>query len=143
MWQKAKNIYHLARSYLAAILFGFPSKKLTIIGVTGTDGKTTTTHMIYEILKTAGKKVALISSISALINNKSIDTGFHVTTPSPIAMQRFLKKIVESGSEYAVVEVTSHGLDQNRVSNIHFDIAVVTNITHEHLDYHKTWANYA
>lgn len=142
MWQKIKNVYHLIRAYLACLYFGFPSKKLKVIGVTGTDGKTSTSHMIYEIFKNAGKKVALISSIHAIIGAKTYDTGFHVTTPDPVALQKFLKKIVKAGSEYLILEVTSHGLDQNRVFGISFEVAVLTNITHEHLDYHKTYDNY-
>src|SRR3989344_3597522 len=142
MWRKIKNIYHLLRAYAACIYFGFPSKKLIVIGVTGTDGKTTTSHMIYEILKSAGKKASLISSIHAQIGEKSYDTGFHVTTPDPVALQKFLKKVADSRSEYLVLEVTSHGLDQNRIFGIDFDFAVLTNITHEHLDYHKSFENY-
>ena len=142
MWQKIKNVYHLLRAFTACIYFGFPSKKLTVIGVTGTDGKTTTSHMIYEILKLAGKKVSLISSIHAQIDEKLYDTGFHVTTPDPVALQKFLKKLVDSNSEYLVLEVTSHGLDQNRVFGIDFNFAVLTNITHEHLDYHMSFENY-
>lgn len=142
MWQKIKNIYHLLRAYAACIYFGFPSKQLTVIGVTGTDGKTTTAHMIYEILKSAGKNVSLISSIHAQIGSKTYDTGFHVTTPDPVALQKFLKKVVDSHSEYLVLEVTSHGLDQNRIFGIDFNFAVLTNITHEHLDYHKSFENY-
>ena len=142
MWQKIKNIYHLMRAYAACIFFGFPSKKLTVIGVTGTDGKTTTSHMIYEILKSVGKKVSLISSIHAQIDEKLYDTGFHVTTPDPIALQKFLKKVADSNSKYLVLEVTSHGLDQNRIFGIDFNFAVLTNITHEHLDYHKSFENY-
>ena len=142
MWQKIKNVYHLMRAYAACIYFGFPSKKLTVIGVTGTDGKTTTSHMIYEILKFAGKRVSLISSIHAQIGEKSYDTGFHVTTPEPVALQRFLRKVVKSHSEYLVLEATSHGLDQNRIFGIGFNFAVLTNITHEHLDYHKSFENY-
>ena len=142
MWQKIKNTYHLLRAYAACIYFGFPSKKLTVIGVTGTDGKTTTSHMIYEILKSAGKKVSLISSIHAQIGEKSYDTGFHVTTPDPVALQKFLKKVVDSHAQYLVLEVTSHGLDQNRIFGIDFNFAVLTNITHEHLDYHKSFENY-
>jgi len=142
MFQKIKNIYHLVRAYAACIYFGFPSKKLTVIGVTGTDGKTTTSHMIYEILKSAGKKVSLISSIHAQIDEKLYDTGFHVTTPDPVALQKFLKEVVDSHSEFLVLEVTSHGLDQNRIFGIGFKFAVLTNITHEHLDYHKSFENY-
>lgn len=142
MWQKIKNIYHLTRAFLASVRLGSPSKKIIVIGVTGTDGKTTTAHMIYEILKASGKKVSLISSIFAAIGEEIYDTGFHVTTPNPVALQRFLKQMVDGGSEYAVLEVTSHGLDQNRISGINFTVGVLTNITHEHLDYHRTYANY-
>ena len=142
MWQQIKNIYHLVRAFLASAYFHFPSKKVTVIGVTGTDGKTTTAHMIYQILKTAGKKASLISSVYATIGNKAYDTGFHVTTPDPVALQKFLKLIVESGSEFLVLEVTSHGLDQNRVFGINFKVGVLTNITHEHLDYHNNYDNY-
>ena len=142
MWQQIKNIYHLVRAFLASAYFHFPSKKVTVIGVTGTDGKTTTAHMIYGILKAAGKKASLISSVYATIGNQVYDTGFHVTTPDPVALQKFLKLIVGSGSEFLVLEVTSHGLDQNRVFGINFKVGVLTNITHEHLDYHNNYDNY-
>lgn len=143
MWQNVKNFYHLLTSYLAALYFGFPSKKLIVIGVTGTDGKTTTVNMIYHILKVAGEKVSMVSSVNAQIGTKTQDTGFHVTTPSPWQVQRLLTKAVNSSSKYFVFEVTSHGLDQDRVANVNFKVAVATNITHEHLDYHKTWEKYA
>ncbi|MBI2622688.1 MAG: UDP-N-acetylmuramoyl-L-alanyl-D-glutamate--2,6-diaminopimelate ligase, partial [Candidatus Levybacteria bacterium] len=81
MWQDVKNVYHLIAAFLANLWFGFPSKKLTVIGVTGTDGKTTTVNLIYHILKTSGRKASMISSVGAVINGKVYDTGFHVTTP--------------------------------------------------------------
>ena len=143
MWQKIKNIYHLAQAFLAAVYFNFPSRKLIVIGVTGTDGKTTTVHMISHILRSNAKKVAMISSVNAKIGDKTFDTGFHVTTPSPWQVQKYLKDAVNSGSQYFVLEATSHGLDQNRLAFVNFKIGVITNITHEHLDYHKTWQNYA
>jgi len=142
MWQAVKNIYHLLQASLASLYFGYPSKKLVVIGVTGTDGKTTTSQMIYEILKAHGEKVSLITSIHAQVGEKSYDTGFHVTTPDPIALQKFLKQAVDQGSKYLVLEVTSHALDQNRIFGVSFTVAVLTNITHEHLDYHKTYQNY-
>lgn len=142
MWQKLKNNYHLIQALIANLYFGSPSKKMTIVGVTGTDGKSTTVNMIYHILKTAGKNVSAISSVNAYIGKKTYDTGFHVTTPSPWQIQKFLNQALESGSQYFVLEATSHGLDQNRLSFIDFNIAVLTNITHEHLDYHKIWDNY-
>lgn len=139
MWQKIKNIYHLFVAIFANLIFLFPARRIEIIGVTGTDGKTTTVNLIYHILKTAGKKVSMISSINAVIGGKVYDTGFHVTTPSSFALQKFLRK---AKSEYFVLEITSHAIDQNRVFGIPFEIGVLTNITNEHLDYHKTYDNY-
>lgn len=131
-----------ALSLLTSSFYNNPSKKLKIIGVTGTDGKTTTSNLIYWILKSANKKVGIVSTVGAKIGNKSYDTGFHVTNPEPGDLQKFLALMVKKGCEYAVLEVTSHGLDQDRVYGINFDVSVLTNITHEHLDYHKTMANY-
>jgi UDP-N-acetylmuramoyl-L-alanyl-D-glutamate--2,6-diaminopimelate ligase len=142
MLQKAKNVYHLGRSIVANSYYGFPGRSLTVIGVTGTDGKTTTSHLIYHILKEAGKKAALISTVAAIIDDKTYDTGFHVSTPDAFHLQPYLKKARESKTEYVVQEVTSHALDQNRVFGIPFAVGVLTNITQEHLDYHKTFTNY-
>lgn len=133
---------HLPTAVLANVQHGFPSRNLKIIGVTGTDGKTTTTNMIYQILKDAGKSVSMISTINAFIGDKSYDTGFHVTSPNPQDIQRMIKQAREKGSEFMVLEVTSHGLDQFRFWGIKFYVGVITNITHEHLDYHKTFENY-
>lgn len=115
---------------------------MTVIGVTGTSGKTTTAHLIYEILKEDQKKVSLISTVEAVINGKSFDTGFHVTTPSSWALQRFMRKAKDGGSKFFILEVTSHALDQFRTFATSIDIAVITNISHEHLDYHKTLTHY-
>ncbi len=113
-----------------------------MIGVTGTDGKTTTVNMIYQILKDAGKKVAMISTVNAVMGGKVYDTGFHVTSPDSFMVQSLTRKAVDCGDEYLVLEVTSHALDQFRFWGIKFDIGVITNITHEHLDYHKTFESY-
>ena len=134
MIKKSKNFGHLCWAALANIYWRFPSKKLTVIGVTGTDGKTTTVHLTHHILKTAGKKADLISTVSA--------PGLHTTTPNPWILQKLLHQMVEKGVKYVVLEATSHGLDQHRLWGVKFDIGVVTNITHEHLDYHKTYENY-
>ena len=142
MFQRLKNIYHKFVAFLANLFFLFPGRKLVVVGVTGTDGKTTTVSLIYHILKSAEKKVSMLSSISAYIGDKEYETGFHVTTPSPFALQKFLKKAVDQGSEYFVLEVTSHALDQHRIWGIPFKIGVLTNVTNEHLDYHKTYENY-
>jgi UDP-N-acetylmuramoyl-L-alanyl-D-glutamate--2,6-diaminopimelate ligase len=134
-----------ARSALAALsaaFYGFPGRKLTVIGVTGTDGKTTTSTLIFEILKAAGLQAGMISTLSAQIGDLNLDTGFHVTTPEAPEVQRFLAAMVASGLTHGVLEATSHGLEQQRVAGAEFDLGVVTNITHEHLDYHGSYENY-
>ncbi len=136
------KFYHLPKAVLANFLYGFPTKRLKVIGVTGTDGKTTTTNMIYQILKSAGKKVSMISTVKAEIAGKSYDTGFHVTSPDPFTIQGFAKEAKDAGDEYLVMEVTSHALDQYRFWGVSFEVGVITNVTHEHLDYHKTFDNY-
>jgi UDP-N-acetylmuramoyl-L-alanyl-D-glutamate--2,6-diaminopimelate ligase len=122
---------------------GFPARKLKIIGVTGTDGKTTSTAMIYHILKLNRFKVAMISTLYAKIGDETIDTGLHVTTPEPWQLPRILKQMVDAGIEYVIIESTSQGLAQNRLFGIKFDASLITNIGHDHLDYHRTWENYA
>lgn len=142
MIRKLKNLIHFFLALASVVYYGFPARKLKVIGVTGTDGKTTTATMIYQIIKTAGRRVALISTVAAYVGDKQIDTGFHVTSPSPWALQKLLRDIVGKGCDYLVMEVTSHGLDQHRLLGSNISIGVVTNITHEHLDYHKTYENY-
>ncbi len=143
MIQKLKNIYHLLQAIAANIWYGFPSRKIKVIGVTGTDGKTTTTHLLYHILSSAGKHVSMLSTIFAKVGGREYDTGFHVTTPDPFLVQKLIHSAVEKGDEYFILETTSHALDQNRVWGVHYDAAVLTNITHEHLDYHKSIEEYA
>ncbi|MCL5970598.1 MAG: UDP-N-acetylmuramoyl-L-alanyl-D-glutamate--2,6-diaminopimelate ligase [Patescibacteria group bacterium] len=142
MWQKTKNIYHLLNSVLANIFYGFPSNKLLVIGVTGTDGKTTTSAIIHHVLNSAGLNASMISSVGAVINGKNYDLEFHRTTPAAWRTQRFIKMAKDAGSKYLVLEITSHALDQNRVWGINFEVGVLTNVTSEHLDYHKTYENY-
>lgn len=144
MWQRFKNMYHLFVAFLANLWYGFPSKKVTVIGVTGTDGKTTTVGLIYHILHTAGMDASMVSTVGAVIHGKTYDVGFHVTTPSSWKLQQFVKKASEGSSDhkFLVLEVTSHALDQYRVWGIGFTVGVLTNVTHEHLDYHKTWERY-
>lgn len=143
MLQLVKNyFYHLPQAILASHYYRFPSRKLKIIGVTGTSGKTTTAHLLYHILHKNGFKVALISTIAAKIGRHKLDTGLHVTSPNPLPLQKLLLRIRKEGYEYVILEVTSHGLDQFRVWGIKFDYGVVTNITHEHLDYHRTMVHY-
>jgi len=141
-FQKVKNLYHLGMAVLASIWYGFPAKKIKIIGITGTDGKTTTTALIYHILKSSGKKTSMISTIFAKIGDKKYNTGLHTTTPDSWMIQRLIKQAVEAKDEYLVLEVTSHALDQFRTFGVQPEIGLITNITHEHLDYHVALDNY-
>lgn len=119
---------------LASEFYGNPAKKLKIIGVTGTKGKTTTVHIIHHILTKLGYKAGLVSSISV--------PGLHVTSPDVISLHKMLAEFVDKGDIYAVIEVSSHGIDQKRIAAVKFDVAVLTNIAPEHLDYHKNFSEY-
>jgi len=140
--RKFKNLIHLIEGIFWVIFYGYPARKLKVIGVTGTDGKTTTTHLIYELLKGGGKKVALSSTIGARIGLETIDTGFHVTTASSRFLQKFIRRVVDEKMEYLVLEVTSHAIDQHRIFGCNLYISVFTNLTREHLDYHRSFEEY-
>lgn len=142
MIRKIKNIYHLLVAVLVNVIYLFPARKIQVIGVTGTDGKTTTVNLINHILNENNLSSSMLTSIGASVGKSNIDTGFHVTTPSSFALQKIFRKAVKSKSKYFILEVTSHALDQHRVWGIPFVIGVLTNITSEHLDYHKTYDNY-
>jgi len=131
-----------ALAHLAAAFHDYPARQLKVVGVTGTDGKTTTVNLTRAILAAAGHKAGMISSVNALIGDEYYDTGLHVTTPDAPDVQRYLAQMVAAGTEYAILESTSHGLAQHRVTACEYDVAVVTNITHEHLDYHGTYEEY-
>lgn len=139
LWVKDSR---LALAHLSASFYDFPARDLTMIGITGTDGKTTTANLIYSILHAAGIRSGLISTVNAVIGDQVVDTGFHVTTPESPDIQRYLAEMRAAGLSHAVVEATSHGLAQHRVADCEFDIGIVTNITHEHLDYHGSYAAY-
>lgn len=141
--RRVVNLIHFTRAVLAVLQYRYPARDMIVIGVTGTDGKTTTAHMIYAILRAAEIPTSLISTTGAIIPGKENQPlGLHVTTPNPFDLQFILRTAKEKGSKYVVLEATSHGLDQHRVLGSNFKIGVVTNITHEHLDYHGTWENY-
>src|SRR5215212_2929759 len=129
-------------TWIAASFYDWPGRKLTVIGVTGTDGKTTTTNLIYQILLAAHIKAGMISTVNAVVGEEVLDTGFHVTTPDAQDVQRYLARMVETGLTHVVLETTSHGWAQYRVDACEFDIGIVTNITHEHLDEHGSYENY-
>ncbi|MFZ1721967.1 MAG: Mur ligase family protein [Microgenomates group bacterium] len=142
-----KRVYHFFKTGLldglkAEITYNFPAKKLTILTITGTDGKTTSSTMLYEVLKVANIKVALLSTVAAYLGDEKIDTGFHVTSPQPKDLQEFMRKMVDLGYTHLVLEVTSHGAYQYRTWGVTPTVAGVTNIAHEHLDYHLTYDKY-
>lgn len=129
-----------AMSLLAPYFFDYPGKKLRMIGVTGTNGKTTTTNIIRLILRKAGYKVGLIGTINIMIEDE-VEVS-HNTTPDVIDLEKTLAKMVAAGCEYVVMEVSSHALALNRVAGCEYDVAVLTNITQDHLDFHQTFENY-
>lgn len=141
--QSIKNIFwHLPQAIVAVVWYGFPGKRLTLIGVTGTNGKTTTTQMIGAILTAAGKKVALASTINFRIAGHERSNASKFTTQSPWQLQRFLRQAIAAGCSHAVLEISSHALDQFRTWGLRFEVAVITNVTREHLDYHQTMERY-
>lgn len=140
--QSWKNLFHLAQAVAASAVYGFPSKKLDIIAVTGTDGKTTTVQMIGAILRQAEKKTAVSSTINFRIGDKEWVNKTKFTTLSAFAVQKFLRQAVSAGCSHAVLEVSSHSIDQKRIWGIRPRIAVITNVTREHLDYHGTMERY-
>ena len=154
MIQTLKNyLWHLPKAVVSSARYGFPAQKLTVIGVTGTKGKTSTSHMIYHILRIYGRgKVGLISTIGVFFSAKGgsafsggdedIDTGLHVTSPDSRELQKLLRMAMDKGLTYVVLEVTSSGLDQFRVWGIKFKVSVITNIYPDHLDYHGTMEKY-
>ncbi len=143
MWQKIKNkFFHLPKSIFYSHYYHQPSKKLTLIGVTGTDGKTTTSILLYEILKASGINTGVITTIGAKYGNEEIDTGLHMTSPDPSIIHKIFKKMVDAGITHVVCEITAHALDQFRYYGCNFEVSVITNTSHEHLDYFCNMKNY-
>lgn len=131
---------HAAYASLCAKWFGNPADELTLVGVTGTNGKTSVTYMIKKILEAAGHKVGLVGTIQNMIGDEIIAT--QNTTPNAYELNSLFKKMKDEGCKYVVMEVSSHALDQCRVYQLNFDVAVFTNLTQDHLDYHVTMENY-
>jgi UDP-N-acetylmuramoyl-L-alanyl-D-glutamate--2,6-diaminopimelate ligase len=129
-----------ALGVMASNYFGNPSEKIKLIGVTGTNGKTTTVTLLYQLFSRLGKKAGLISTVENRIVEQVIPSTH--TTPDPIQLNELLSKMVGAGCTHAFMEVSSHAVDQERIAGIKFTGAVFTNITHDHLDYHKTFENY-
>ncbi len=136
------SLYHYILAFLGAFFYCFPSKKLKVIGVTGTNGKTTVVKMIFGILREAGYKVALLDSISFKIKDKEEVNMLKMTMPGRFKLQKFLKRAVKAGCQYAILEVTSEGIKQHRHRFIKFDTAVFTNLSPEHIESHGSFEKY-
>ena len=133
--------YHFAQSIIAGLKYHHPAKKLRVIGVTGTNGKTTTCFMIWNMLRSAGYKVGLMTTVAYGVDKLKPELG-HMTTVDAMTLNRRIADIQNQGAEFLVLEVTSHALAEYRTLGIPFEIAVFTNLTHDHLDYHKTFIKY-
>lgn len=131
---------HHTFSHMCGVWFDNPQKKLKLIGVTGTNGKTSTTYMIKQILEGLGHKVGLVGTIQNMIGNEVFEAKN--TTPGMYELNSLFSQMVDAGCDYAVMEVSSHALDQKRVYNTEFEIGIFTNLTRDHLDYHLTMENY-
>ncbi|PIW92024.1 MAG: hypothetical protein CO031_00870 [Candidatus Nealsonbacteria bacterium CG_4_9_14_0_2_um_filter_37_38] len=134
--------YHFGLVFLGAVLYQFPSKKIKVIGVTGTNGKSTVVELTTKILEEAGYKVASLSSIKFKIRNKEWPNTLKMTMPGRLKLQKFLREAVNAGCQYAVIEVTSEGIKQHRHQFIDFDVAVFTNLTPEHIEAHGGFEKY-
>ncbi len=130
----------IAMAQIAAAYYGNPAKDLRIVGITGTNGKTTTTYMLKAIGESAGLKIGLIGTIKNMIGSKVVPADR--TTPESVELQELLALMRDSGVDLVIMEVSSHSLDQHRVYGLHFEVAEFTNLTQDHLDYHKTFDNY-
>jgi UDP-N-acetylmuramoyl-L-alanyl-D-glutamate--2,6-diaminopimelate ligase len=136
------SFYHFILAFLGAIIYGFPSKKLILIGITGTNGKTTTSEMIAAIFEGSGKKIALLNSIRFKIGNEEKINKLRMTMPGRFFIQRFLKKAVKEGCQFAILEVTSEGIKQYRHKFLDFKVAVFTNLAPEHIEAHGSFEKY-
>jgi UDP-N-acetylmuramoyl-L-alanyl-D-glutamate--2,6-diaminopimelate ligase len=129
-----------ALAYMASNYYDNPSSKLKLIGVTGTNGKTTVTSLLFQLFQNLGYATGLISTVKILVDKKEFETK--LTTPDSISINKYLNDMVDAGVEYAFMEVSSHGIDQKRSLGLDFDVAAFTNLSHDHLDYHKTFDVY-
>ena len=129
-----------ALAHISNVFYGYPSRSLKLIGVTGTNGKTSVTYLLKTILEHAHKKVGLIGTNQNMIGDKVVETSY--TTPESLELQQLLREMLQSGVEYVVMEVSSHALEQLRVQGCMFETALFTNLTHDHLDYHRDMESY-
>ncbi len=140
--KKIFDIYHFSLAWIASFVFRFPSKKMIIIGVTGTKGKTSTINYLWSVLEYGGIKTGVITTANVRIGETEILNPFHMTMPGRFVIQKFLHRMVSEGCRCAIVETTSQGIAQFRHIGIDYDVAIFTNLTPEHIDAHKTFENY-
>ncbi|MDR1969751.1 MAG: UDP-N-acetylmuramyl-tripeptide synthetase, partial [Candidatus Nomurabacteria bacterium] len=133
---------HRVRSFRAANKHDYPASSMKVIGITGTNGKTTTAFMVHKMLSEAGYKTGLMTTVAYGVGKNLKSQISHMTTVSAGLLNKRIAEMRDAGAEFLVLEVTSHALSQYRTFGIPIDVAVITNVTHEHLDYHKTFANY-
>ena len=138
-WIRVENSRHAA-AMAADAFYGHPSGKLSLVGITGTNGKTTTVTLLYRLFKAMGHPSGLLSTIANYVDDKRLETAN--TTADPITINRLLSEMVEAGCSYCFMEVSSIGIEQERVAGLQFAAGIFSNLTHDHLDYHKTFAEY-
>ncbi len=130
----------VALGMMASAHYGHPSRRLMLTGITGTNGKTTTASLLYRLFNEIGKRSGLISTVGYYIHERKISATH--TTPDPVTLNRLLSEMADDGCEYCFMEVSSHAIDQKRISGLHFTGGIFTNVSHDHLDYHKTYDEY-
>jgi len=140
--QRWLSLVHKIRAVVACLLYRFPARQIKVIGVTGTNGKTTVCHLITKVLEEAGFKVGMATTIDFQIGSKQWINKTKMTTLSPFALQRFIRKVVSQRCNYLIIETTSHAISQYRIWGIPYDVVVFTNLTHDHLDYHQNFQEY-
>ena len=131
---------NIAMGRMASAYWGHPSRALTLVGVTGTNGKTTTATLLYNLMRALGYRAGLISTVRYVVDTRSVESTH--TTPDALRLNAMLAEMVEAGCDYCFMEVSSHSIVQHRIEGLRFRGALFTNITHDHLDYHKTFAEY-
>src|SRR6185503_14183360 len=133
-----------AAAIVAAAAHGWPVRQLRMIGVTGTNGKTTAVHILRHVFDQPGRSAASIGTVGALVGSEGapVEGGSGLTTPGPVELQRLLRTLLDAGVRTVAMEVSSHALDQRRIEGLEFDAAVFTNLTRDHLDYHRTMDEY-
>ena len=129
-----------ALAFMASNYYEMPSENLKLVGVTGTNGKTTVATLLYHLFKKAGFKVGLLSTVKIMVDNKEYKATH--TTPDSLTINKYLKEMSDDGVEFCFMEVSSHGIHQNRTESLYFEGGIFTNLTHDHLDYHNTFAEY-